>query len=109
MCFFQAEDGIRDIGVTGVQTCALPIFACGEHDRATPPERPRCATRFHASAPAASHDLARRTRRASARARRSEERRVGNEWSSRWKPGHEKKMLRVLLGLPRDVQYIRIQ
>ena len=28
--FFQAEDGIRDIGVTGVQTCALPIclFVC---------------------------------------------------------------------------------
>src|SRR3712207_9409546 len=25
MVFFQAEDGIRDIGVTGVQTCALPI------------------------------------------------------------------------------------
>ena len=24
--FFQAEDGIRDIDVTGVQTCALPIF-----------------------------------------------------------------------------------
>ena len=24
--FFQAEDGIRDISVTGVQTCALPIF-----------------------------------------------------------------------------------
>ena len=23
--FFQAEDGIRGIGVTGVQTCALPI------------------------------------------------------------------------------------
>src|SRR5947209_12700943 len=23
--FFHAEDGIRDIGVTGVQTCALPI------------------------------------------------------------------------------------
>src|SRR3712207_4163543 len=37
--FFQAEDGIRDIGVTGVQTCALPIFglaaadiACGNGD-----------------------------------------------------------------------------
>ena len=28
--FFQAEDGIRDIGVTGVQTCALPIFAKSE-------------------------------------------------------------------------------
>src|SRR5688500_20406052 len=28
MCFFfQAEDGIRDYKVTGVQTCALPIFA----------------------------------------------------------------------------------
>src|SRR3712207_7102006 len=27
--FFQAEDGIRDIGVTGVQTCALPIFLRG--------------------------------------------------------------------------------
>src|SRR3712207_7980456 len=26
--FFQAEDGIRDIGVTGVQTCALPILPC---------------------------------------------------------------------------------
>src|SRR5947209_13796371 len=25
--FFQAEDGIRDIGVTGVQTCALPIWS----------------------------------------------------------------------------------
>src|SRR5690606_39344812 len=24
--FFQAEDGIRDFHVTGVQTCALPIF-----------------------------------------------------------------------------------
>src|SRR5256885_13313685 len=27
--FFQAEDGIRDYKVTGVQTCALPIFAHG--------------------------------------------------------------------------------
>src|SRR5690606_40467904 len=26
---FQAEDGIRDFHVTGVQTCALPIFAKG--------------------------------------------------------------------------------
>src|SRR5688500_20257498 len=32
MCFFfffQAEDGIRDYKVTGVQTCALPIFRIG--------------------------------------------------------------------------------
>src|SRR5690606_40716229 len=27
---FQAEDGIRDFHVTGVQTCALPISALGE-------------------------------------------------------------------------------
>src|SRR5437762_12177818 len=27
--FFQAEDGIRDTSVTGVQTCALPIFGGG--------------------------------------------------------------------------------
>src|SRR5436309_10759509 len=27
--FFQAEDGIRDFHVTGVQTCALPIFRVG--------------------------------------------------------------------------------
>src|SRR2546422_4998754 len=27
--FFQAEDGIRDVAVTGVQTCALPISHCG--------------------------------------------------------------------------------
>src|SRR5206468_9582323 len=26
--FFQAEDGIRDLIVTGVQTCALPICDC---------------------------------------------------------------------------------
>src|SRR3712207_7654604 len=30
--FFQAEDGIRDIGVTGVQTCALPIFTVHRMD-----------------------------------------------------------------------------
>src|SRR5260370_1598119 len=38
--FFQAEDGIRDSSVTGVQTCALPISACtaGLHlDRRPPP------------------------------------------------------------------------
>src|SRR2546422_8039531 len=28
--FFQAEDGIRDVAVTGVQTCALPISKTGQ-------------------------------------------------------------------------------
>src|SRR5690606_40954085 len=31
--FFQAEDGIRDFHVTGVQTCALPIYREGAGDR----------------------------------------------------------------------------
>src|SRR5690606_40543410 len=31
--FFQAEDGIRPFHVTGVQTCALPIFALAYPDR----------------------------------------------------------------------------
>src|SRR5690606_40842784 len=35
--FFQAEDGIRDFHVTGVQTCALPISHCARTDR--PPNR----------------------------------------------------------------------
>src|SRR2546430_4795211 len=30
--FFQAEDGIRDLTVTGVQTCALPILPALSHD-----------------------------------------------------------------------------
>src|SRR2546430_7232921 len=30
--FFQAEDGIRDLTVTGVQTCALPIWRQWNHD-----------------------------------------------------------------------------
>src|SRR5260221_9029710 len=34
--FFQAEDGIRDHCVTGVQTCALPIFRGPESSGATP-------------------------------------------------------------------------
>src|SRR2546422_6847517 len=29
--FFQAEDGIRDVAVTGVQTCALPILVDANH------------------------------------------------------------------------------
>src|SRR5256886_6440924 len=31
--FFQAEDGIRDLTVTGVQTCALPISALAQQPR----------------------------------------------------------------------------
>src|SRR4030042_4757108 len=34
-CCFQAEDGIRDVAVTGVQTCALPISSRPERPRRT--------------------------------------------------------------------------
>jgi len=33
--FFQAEDGIRDVAVTGVQTCALPICKWGDYSPKT--------------------------------------------------------------------------
>src|SRR5690554_8144441 len=33
--FFQAEDGIRDADVTGVQTCALPIFSALDYNSYT--------------------------------------------------------------------------
>src|SRR6476660_10437771 len=66
--FFQAEDGIRDDLVTGVQTCALPISSA-------------------ASTPCSST----RWRRRSSPQTRSEERRVGKECRSRWSPYHSKK------------------
>src|SRR5882757_5793787 len=55
--FFQAEDGIRDIGVTGVQTCALPIsgqdceWACVRaravpEPQPAPPDRSTCFPSF---------------------------------------------------------------
>src|SRR5256885_5634547 len=34
--FFQAEDGIRDYKVTGVQTCALPIYLASVHGPGIP-------------------------------------------------------------------------
>src|SRR5690606_39873126 len=46
--FFQAEDGILDFHVTGVQTCALPISRCGAPSLLTlglpraPPSRQSC-------------------------------------------------------------------
>src|SRR5256885_5306294 len=38
--FFQAEDGIRDYKVTGVQTCALPIFGSTATLGYSPPRSP---------------------------------------------------------------------
>src|SRR3712207_8168337 len=49
--FFQAEDGIRDIGVTGVQTCALPISEVVAPYCARSRQRPR--DRIYGRRPAA--------------------------------------------------------
>src|SRR2546422_2848777 len=47
--FFQAEDGIRDVAVTGVQTCALPIFALVTHLEARLDVVVPCHEHVHAS------------------------------------------------------------
>src|SRR5690606_18708577 len=46
--FFQAEDGIRDFHVTGVQTCALPIFAAASAAVVANPEQFPLFTIYHA-------------------------------------------------------------
>src|SRR3712207_8393066 len=84
--FFQAEDGIRDIGVTGVQTCALPISAgwrsagTGWGDATTPRGAAAPLPAAPARQPAPASD--------SRVVARSEERRVGKECRSRWSPYH---------------------
>src|SRR3712207_7497242 len=88
--FFQAEDGIRDIGVTGVQTCALPILAepVGRADRGLPGAGPVVAmVPFEPGEGAAAVDHAFRVRPLQG-GLRSEERRVGKECRSRWSPYH---------------------
>src|SRR5260221_1937578 len=89
--FFQAEDGIRYHCVTGVQTCALPIFSavlksggafhfC--YDNSAYPRREEPLKEWikdivvSVSGSERYHD------------KRSEERRVGKECRSRWSPYH---------------------
>src|SRR5690349_24090911 len=87
--FFQAEDGIRDLYVTGVQTCALPI--CSPTVRTCQ----ACSRRAVAGPTPHTHSTGSGWRNSSSRSggttsRRSEERRVGKECRSRWSPYHEK-------------------
>src|SRR6202023_4164579 len=70
--FFQAEDGIRDWSVTGVQTCALRSRAARAHRALTWPTLGCSAVLTNEQ-------------------HRSEERRVGEECRSRWAPYHLKK------------------
>src|ERR1041385_9481846 len=74
LTFFQAEDGIRDVAVTGVQTCALPIcWGCEP------------AVAYPGPFTGLSPGQAGRSRP------RSGERRVGKECRSRWAPDHLQK------------------
>src|SRR5947209_20440209 len=89
--FFQAEDGIRDIGVTGVQTCALPI-SWGTIGRTICRSRSFENDRRNLRSPGQERPAAwTRTDRRKEIGERSEERRVGKECRSRWSPYHEKK------------------
>src|SRR3989475_6989047 len=79
--FFQAEDGIRDLTVTGVQTCALPIL--GATSRAQHGDDVRAPDRVADPAAGEAPGLGERPQH-----QRSEERRVGKECRSRWSPYH---------------------
>src|SRR5215469_18189412 len=72
--FFQAEDGIRDLYVTGVQTCALPIWPL--------------TLSISTSQRSGAWLTKPLTRVFLAQTWRSEERRVGKECRSRWSPYH---------------------
>src|SRR5437764_467177 len=88
--FFQPEDGIRDTSVTGVQTCALPIFRGHGDGRAAHPQEDvlRQITRRLGLANRPAEVLEQATL-VSGEQRfgvdgRSEERRVGKECRARW-------------------------
>src|SRR5699024_11278438 len=101
--FFQAEDGIRDRNVTGVQTCALPISPVAESSSAPPASTvPASAASPESASPASVacpvsagpsvntgwSDAEASAADAPSSAGRSEERRVGTEcrWR-RWPAG----------------------
>src|SRR5256885_16949573 len=87
--FFQAEDGIRDYKVTGVQTCALPISEQGRRNEITAATS-STVSRYNR------RDRWKLARSGSATPRavrrvRSEEGRGGEEGRSRGAPDHLKK------------------
>src|SRR5260221_7942964 len=93
--FFQAEDGIRDHCVIGVQTCALPIYHRQYQPRCgvvvLPTDRQPCCPRpamvFHQGEGLVEGGC-QNAKTSKQSCRRSEERRVGKECRSRWSPYH---------------------
>src|SRR5256885_4045036 len=94
--FFQAEDGIRDYKVTGVQTCALPISHPQDFHLVFHTDVGKSGLPAGQSGVAwcewkrldASTDLPAHSSGSSRLPMRSEERRVGKECRSRWSPYH---------------------
>src|SRR5437763_13936478 len=91
--FFQAEDGIRDTSVTGVQTCALPILLSDWEGHPVP---------RNPIAPVTGD--ARRGRTQEIKTERSEERRVGKECRGRSATYQEKKKKRQATDEQRRVE-----
>src|SRR5437588_13064248 len=91
--FFQAEDGIRDHCVTGVQTCALPILSLplGDADGPARIEQVEDVRALQAVVVGGEGQLARHQLLA-----RSQERRVGKECRSRWSPYYDKRREHVV-------------
>src|SRR5205823_10814066 len=102
---FQAEDGIRDKLVTGVQTCALPIYAAGLSlaDAGTTEIAPLVSRTTRCASDGRSRPCARSAALRSSfvtpwrsmaifrtwpSRTRSEERRVGKEWVFMWVQVH---------------------
>src|SRR5207245_7697379 len=82
--FFQAEDGIRDATVTGVQTCALPIsFKQTVQRTISEPASASSTVCLNVDAMSAVSVLV-----MDCTTMRSEERRVGKECRSRWARCH---------------------
>src|SRR5258708_109802 len=79
--FFQAEDGIRDDLVTGVQTCALPISGTPDMRSLSAYSTPSSTSGSHSARPIQAGATP-------STSGRSEERRVGKECRSRWSPYH---------------------
>src|SRR5256884_6697904 len=94
--FFQAEDGIRDVAVTGVQTCALPISfrqTVSSTGKIFQRNKPMSAFQEHKEELEHYEQMFGRERGRLAVSldritNRSEERRVGKECRSRWSPYH---------------------
>src|SRR2546430_4894085 len=94
--FFQAEDGIRDLTVTGVQTCALPIYPIQAVPDAAPEVQVVSPAGDRELVPDGSLPLEGTARddygvhsvQLQYAGERSEERRVGKECRSRWSPYH---------------------